>query len=184
MRILGGTLKGRSLSVVVLPGTRPTTDAMRESLFSTLESHIDWTECTVLDLFSGTGALGFEALSRGASHCTFVEKSTSMCRSIERNAKALELTAQCTVHVEDVMSMLKRRTGVYDVVFCDPPYDLRSCNQVLRALDSHRIVSDGGVFVAEHDEREVVVDVKGWQRKASRQRGSTVVDVLQFTDVP
>lgn len=184
MRILGGTLKGRSLTVVVAPGTRPTTDAMRESLFSTLESHIDWTNCTVLDLFSGTGALGFEALSRGAAHCTFVDKSTSMCRSIERNAKALELAAQCTVLDEDVMSMLMRRTGVYDVVFCDPPYDLRSCNQVLRTLDTHRIVSDSGVFIAEHDEREVVVDMEGWERMASRRRGGTVVDVFQFTDVP
>ncbi len=181
MRILGGSLKGRTLAMVVAPGTRPTTDAMRESLFSILNAVVDWTDCTVLDLFSGTGALGFEALSRGAAHCTFVDKNAAMCRSIQRNATALGVADKCTIDVDDVMTMLKRRTGPYDVVFCDPPYDLRICNQVLRVLDAEHFLTDGGIFIAEHDEREVVVDVEGWERQASRKRGGTVVDVFQFT---
>ena len=67
------------------------------------------------------------------------------------------------------------------MVFCDPPSDLQICNQVLRVLDAEHLLTDGGIFIAEHDEREVVVDVEGWERQASRKRGGTVVDVFQFT---
>jgi len=184
MRILGGTLKGRTLAAHVATGTRPTTDAMRESLFATLEAYIDWTDCVVLDCFSGTGALGFEALSRGAAHCTFIDSNSSMCRALHQNASALGCADRCTILNDDVLRVLALHQGRFDAVFCDPPYDLRTCNQVLRELHNRKSVTSDGLFIAEHDEREVVVAIEGWERRTARKRGGTVIDIVQFTSTP
>lgn len=161
--------------------TRPTTDAVRETIFSILHHHVDWDGLTVLDCYSGTGALGLEALSRGAAHCTFIDSSTAMCRSVDANARDLGLVERSSVICDDVSNVLRSFREPVDVIFCDPPYAARCINQIIRIVEERHLLTDNGLLIAEHDEREVVVPSPIWSVVASKKRGATVVDLLQYT---
>ena len=177
MRVIAGLHRGRRLLGPRGQAIRPTSDRVKEALFSILGERI--VGARVLDLYAGTGSIGIEALSRGATHVTFVEADRVALRLVQSNLRQCGLEQSANVCACQVNQFFRRGTqwaGPYDVVFCDPPYDLRICNQVLRVLDAEHFLTDGGIFIAEHDEREVVVDVEGWERQASRKRGGTVVD--------
>jgi 16S rRNA (guanine966-N2)-methyltransferase len=118
VRVIAGAYKGRTLRAPPGRGTRPTSDRVREALFSILG---DVSDARVLDLFAGSGALGIEALSRGAAHATFVDSSRRAADAIRANLGAIgDPGAQ--VRVEDALSYLARADGTYDLVFADPPY--------------------------------------------------------------
>jgi 16S rRNA (guanine966-N2)-methyltransferase len=122
MRVVAGALGGRRLRTPRGSATRPTSERIREAVFSILG---DIEGARVLDLYAGSGALGFEALSRGASHATFVESAPAALTAIEQNAKALGLEASCRVVRADVGVWLARSpvaSDTYDLVFIDPPY--------------------------------------------------------------
>lgn len=124
MRIIAGAAKGTRLGPVP-PGTRPMSDMAREGLFASLGPGIDGTRC--LDLFAGTGAVGIEALSRGASEAVFVEHSAKATDAIRDNLARTHLSEAGRVVKADAFAWLARQTaaqGVFDVVFCDPPYDV------------------------------------------------------------
>lgn len=123
-RIVGGTAKGRHLSVPQR-GTRPTSDRAREALFNTLRAHVDIEGAHVLDLFAGTGAVGLEALSRGAASVTFVESDRSASEVIRRNIETVGLPGT-TLARKPAATYLVGGTDVpFDVVFADPPYAYR-----------------------------------------------------------
>jgi 16S rRNA (guanine966-N2)-methyltransferase len=135
MRIVGGDLRGRTLYPVPGRSTRPTADRVRQSLFDRLGQRCDGLR--VLDLYAGTGALAFEALSRGASHATLVESDAKAAQVIERNAAELGCTDRCTLLREDVQRLLRQPRqlhGPFDLVFSDPPYALRAAQPTLDAL--------------------------------------------------
>lgn len=119
MRVVAGHLRGRSLTAPPGRVTRPTSDRVREALFSILGPI---GGARVLDLFAGSGALGIEALSRGARHATFVDRDSRAVAAIRRNLAALAL-GSATVHRRDVLTFLNGATGPWDLVFIDPPYD-------------------------------------------------------------
>ena len=118
MRVVAGTFKGRRLAAPRGTRTRPTADRVREALFSMLR---DVGGARVLDLYAGSGALGIEALSRGAGSAVFVERDAKALAAIERNLAAVGVDA--TVARRDVLRFLARADGAFDLVFCDPPYD-------------------------------------------------------------
>ena len=118
MRVVAGTFKGRRLAAPRGTRTRPTADRVREALFSMLG---DVGGARVLDLYAGSGALGIEALSRGAGSAVFVERDAQALAAIERNLAAVGVEA--TVVRQDVLRFLARADGAFDLVFCDPPYD-------------------------------------------------------------
>ena len=120
MRVVAGAHRGRTLRAPPGRGTRPTSDRVREALFSILG---DVSADDVLDLFAGSGALGIEALSRGAAHATFVESSRRAAHALRANLSAVG-DPPAEVHVEDVLDYLRRARGraTYDLVFADPPY--------------------------------------------------------------
>lgn len=125
-RIISGAARGLRLDVPSA-GTRPTSDRVRESLFGSLESADAISDARVLDLYAGSGALGLEALSRGAASADLVERSRPAAAVIRRNAAAVSRStggAAARVHDTAVRSFLQRATGPYDLVFSDPPYDL------------------------------------------------------------
>jgi 16S rRNA (guanine966-N2)-methyltransferase len=144
MRVIAGSAKGVRLGPVP-PGARPVSDRAREGLFSSLGDAVRGAR--VLDLFAGTGALGIEALSRGATHATFVDRSARACDAIRRNLELTHLGRQAIVHKHDALAMLQRgRTGPrFDLVFCDPPYDVggREVADVLQELASGWIGGSG-----------------------------------------
>lgn len=121
MRIVAGTFKGRRLQAPRGTGTRPTADRVREALFSILG---DVGGALVLDLYAGSGALGIEALSRGAESALFVERDPRAVAAIERNLASLGVEAP--VVRQEVLRFLGRAEGTFDLVFCDPPYDSAS----------------------------------------------------------
>ena len=123
-RIIAGTARGRRLVVPAGPTTRPTADRAREGLFSSLQSLLDLEGAAVLDLYAGTGALGLEALSRGAGRATLVESDPAALSALRTNVTVLGLTELAQVLDQDVDDVLAGPPEPYDLVVADPPYDL------------------------------------------------------------
>ncbi len=142
VRIIGGAWRGRKLAVVA--GIRPTPDRARETLFNWLGSEIRGGR--VLDLFAGTGALGFEALSRGARHATFVEQDRAVARTLQRHREALG--ANAAVHRAEALAWLGRQdpAELWDVVFLDPPFGFGLQEAALEPL-AGRLAENGAVYV-------------------------------------
>ncbi|WP_169252698.1 16S rRNA (guanine(966)-N(2))-methyltransferase RsmD [Brevibacterium sp. 'Marine'] len=146
MRIIAGAHKGARLSSPSGANTRPTSDRVKESLFSMLDGYGVVPAANVLDLFAGSGGLGFEAMSRGAAQVDFVDSSLASIRSLQANADKLGLDHSATVHAGDVLHFLAGLPGpenpesrVFDLVFMDPPYPLGedAVTQILRRLRTH-----------------------------------------------
>jgi 16S rRNA (guanine966-N2)-methyltransferase len=150
MRIISGNLRGRRLKSIDAAGLRPTTDRVRESIFNVLAARLDFDGIRVLDLFAGTGALGIEAISRGAAHCTFVEQSGRTASVVRDNLQALDITAQGSVVVSDAIAFLQTSALPFDLVFADPPYAATIVDRLIHDLFALGVVAPGGLFVFEH----------------------------------
>ena len=182
LRITGGELRGRTVDSPRSKVTRPTTDMWREIIFSALADLTQFSDLTVLDLFAGSGILGLEAVSRGATSCVFVENNTTLCTQLNETTSMLldqTLLDQVNIVPSDVFSFLDQPpTNSVDLILCDPPYDLRACNRVLNRLPSH--ASTGTLVVFEHDPSEFVMEDKSWTRVWSKEKGDTSVDILRY----
>ncbi|MHB8294701.1 MAG: RsmD family RNA methyltransferase [Acidimicrobiales bacterium] len=156
MRIVAGTVGGRRLRRGPLPGVRPTTDRVREAIFASLESHGAVRGARYCDLFAGTGALGIEALSRGAASVTFVESNRAVSARLRENLIGLGFdpkagtgsvigplpsTGGARLVVGDAMSFL-RTAGRFDVVLCDPPYDFDRWMELTSQLDTGLLIAE------------------------------------------
>ena len=152
MRIISGSLRRRTIQVPPGRDVRPTTDKIREAIFNLLVGRVDLVSARVLDLFAGSGALGLEAISRGASDVVFVEKNARIAGYVGKNAAALDVESQSTVVVGDAIRFLERYDGPpFDVVLADPPY---AFDEVMRLPDAAlRIVRPEGLLIFEHDGR-------------------------------
>lgn len=150
MRIIAGSHRGRPLIAPKDRAIRPTTDRIREALFSALDARGAVRGAQVIDLFAGTGALGFEALSRGAAHVTFIEQAPASLRLIRDNAQALDLEAHCTWVKGDATGPLKAN-GPFTLLFCDAPYAKGLSEPALRAA---RPLLEDALCVVELDKRE------------------------------
>jgi len=148
VRVIAGDFKGRRLHTARGTRTRPTADRVREALFSMLG---DVSGAHVLDLFAGSGALGIEALSRGAESALFVERDERALAALRRNLEAVG--ADAAVRRQDVMRFLARPEGTYDLVFCDPPYDdaPRAAAPLSEALPA--LARENARIVTESDKR-------------------------------
>jgi 16S rRNA (guanine966-N2)-methyltransferase len=148
MRVVAGEFRGRRLAAPRGVRTRPTADRVREALFSMLN---DVSGARVLDLYAGSGALGIEALSRGASSATFVESDPGAVAVIQRNLDALGADAE--VRRQDVVRFLYEREGPFDLVFCDPPYDLAPSPADALAARLPALTHKNARIVTESDKR-------------------------------
>jgi 16S rRNA (guanine(966)-N(2))-methyltransferase RsmD len=175
MRIIAGRLRGRTLLAPPGHATRPTTDRVREALFNLLAARRSLEGARVLDLFAGTGALGLEALSRGAAAAVFVEAHAPTLRRARRNAEALGVAAACTFLRADAVAWLRRPAAVrFDLVFADPPYDLDALPALPDLARPH--LSPGGLFALEHDARHDFASHPALV--VSRPYGRTVVSIF------
>ena len=146
MRVVAGTLRGRPIVAPEGEATRPTTDRAREATFNSLVSLGAVEDAKVVDLFAGSGAMGIEALSRGASSCAFLERDRNALDSIRYNIKTLQLTDNTTVLSGDVMTHVVALRNV-DLVLADPPYDFDRWTDLLTVLNL--VLAPGGVVVTE-----------------------------------
>lgn len=157
MRIISGTCRGRKLAPLKGLDIRPTSDRIRESVFNILGSRT--RDARVLDLFAGTGALGLEALSRGAAHALFVDLSSTACRIIRRNIDLCRFPGQADVILQDVLSSLDHPAVSqhrFDLIFLDPPYGRGDAARTLEHPQLAALLSENGIIVAEHDTREIL----------------------------
>jgi 16S rRNA (guanine966-N2)-methyltransferase len=157
VRIIAGIYKGRRLDAPTWTGLRPTSDKLRETLFNVLQH--ETAGARVFDGFAGTGAVGLEALSRGAAHVTFAEADPRACRLIEGNAQRCGVTGGYTIERGDVTARLARATTAFEIVFLDPPYDVSELESMVRA--GARRLAAGGVMVLEHAARRAAPALDG-----------------------
>lgn len=157
MRIVAGSLKGRRLAAPTWDGLRPTSDKLRETLFNVLASHIQGAR--VLDGYAGTGAVGIEALSRGAAHVTFVERDPRAAALIEANLRHCGVTDRYAI-IRAGFAGIERPpgTGPFDVIFLDPPYGAGELSAALDAAAS--LVGEGTLLVVEHARRDMAPESK------------------------
>ncbi len=149
MRVIAGKVKGHHLKAPKRAATRPATDLVRGAIFSMLASMItEWGQ--VLDLFSGSGALGIEALSRGADWVDFVEKSRACCAIIKDNLEKTRLTEQARINCCSVARALAFLDKEYNIVLVDPPYSDQSIGKVISELATSRLIGEDSVVVVTH----------------------------------
>ncbi|MCD9023298.1 16S rRNA (guanine(966)-N(2))-methyltransferase RsmD [Cohnella silvisoli] len=151
MRVISGQAKGHPLKAVPGSNTRPTTDKVKESLFNIIGPYFD--EERVLDLFAGTGGLGIEALSRGAASAVFVDSNAQSIEVIRHNLKSTRLADRAEVYRNDArraIKVLQRAAEPFQIIFLDPPYAMKDCDELLMDMSSKGIVDDGAIAVVEH----------------------------------
>jgi 16S rRNA (guanine(966)-N(2))-methyltransferase RsmD len=175
MRVIGGSAGGLLLKGPPRSGVRPTTDRVRESIFELLASHGS-DPVAVLDLYSGTGALGIEALSRGAERCDFVEADARTCEVIKENLMRTRLLDCAKVFPLTVSRALARLKGPYDLVVADPPYEYDRAEHDLTLVIEQGLLASQGTLVVEHSKRKEWPEVLGGRAQLlSRRYGDTRV---------
>jgi 16S rRNA (guanine966-N2)-methyltransferase len=176
VRITGGRLAGRRLEVP-RGEVRPTADRVRESLFARLGS---LAGKHVLDLFAGSGALGFEALSRGAAHVVFADRSSAASAMLRKSAERLGVEAAVEVRRGEARAVLRRLAGhrTFDLVFLDPPYASGALEEALRGLVAGALLAPAALVVAETDRRHLPAPVPGLAAVDERRYGDTVITWL------
>jgi 16S rRNA (guanine966-N2)-methyltransferase len=185
LRIVAGRLKGRRIPVPGKTEIRPTADRVREALFSILGCSVD--QARVLDLCSGTGALGLEALSRGAASVVFVELDRSIARRLEETLAELQVAENCHLLRADAVATLERGTldGRFDLILADPPYGSGLADRILKALCRGKWLEDEGRVVVERPVAEPPFADTG-QRLAlerSARYGDTRLDFYQAATI-
>ena len=150
MRIIGGELKGR----IFKPGrnfkARPTTDFAKENLFNILNNKIDFEETKILDLFAGTGSISFEFASRGCQSITTVEIDHVHFAFISSVIKQLKLEENIRLLRYDVLKFIPSCTETYDLIFADPPYEMKSLKDIPDLIFSNKLINPGGMLILEH----------------------------------
>ena len=149
MRIIAGTLRGRRLNPPQNLPVRPTTDMARESLFNILNNYNDYEDCSVMDLFAGTGAVTLEFISRGVREVTSIDINAACTDFIKQCAAQLEVKNLHVVRA-DVFDLLKRANRKFDIVFADPPYSLESLATLPDLVFDRGVLTDDGIFILEH----------------------------------
>ncbi len=147
LQIIGGKHKRRKLNAPKTDLVRPTASRLREALFSICQHHIEGAR--FLDLFAGSGAIGLEALSRGASHATFVEQARPSLSTIKQNIELLGEKENTTLIAADVLAAIPKLKDRFDLIYVDPPYGKGLGAEVLSLLDKHPLLTDGGIIFIE-----------------------------------
>ncbi len=183
MRIVGGKFRGREIVGPSTPDTRPTSDRVRESIFNILAHGIaDFSleDARVMDLFAGTGALGLEAISRGAKFCLFVEDGTEARGLIRRNADGCGVIGQCKIWRRDATDLgPSAPQSPYTLVFADPPYNKGLGEKALVSLRDGGWLAAGAIVVLEEAEKAQVADQVGLTLIDQRSYGDTQVRIYR-----
>lgn len=182
LRIIAGSFKKKNLITVPGHKTRPTTDRLRETIFNILYNKV--SGAVILDLFAGTGALGIEAISRGADHVVFVEKNRNAAKTIKQNIKLCKIKEKTTVIQMDALrdlGFIKTIAPFFDIVFMDPPYNKGLIMPVLINLRKSFLLKKNTRIVIESSDKEIVAQkIDGYNIYDSRKYGHTIVSYLTF----
>lgn len=158
VRIITGTKKGKKLITLEGDATRPTSERIKGAIFSSIQFDIE--DRRVLDLFAGSGQLGFEALSRGAESVVFVDSERDAMEIVKKNAKALEFFDRAKYSVADYRNYIRKAAGrdKFDLVFIDPPYAMECCVEAAMRLRDAELIIPGAIIVMESGTEEISID--------------------------
>jgi len=180
MRVISGIARGRKLKELQGNDTRPTIDRVKESIFNIIQFDIEGRR--VLDLFSGTGQLGIEALSRGAAHCTFVDVRREATALIRENLEHTGLTDKGQVVQSDYLAFLTRAGERFDLILLDPPYATGLLDKALDAIVAIDIVSENGIIICESKvEKELPALVPPYEKIKDYRYGKIKITLYRRT---
>ncbi|MCX7909700.1 MAG: 16S rRNA (guanine(966)-N(2))-methyltransferase RsmD [Ignavibacteria bacterium] len=182
MRVVGGNFKGKTFKHKISRNIRPTSDFVREAIFDTLANYINFENLIVLDLFAGTGMLGIEALSRGASFCQFVDNNKVAIEIISSNLNTLNIEKEkYKITFADVFSFLRsyQSEKKFDLVFSDPPYGLELNNKLISHNGIKKIAKYGTIFIIEISNKETINENPNFKMFNKKNYGDT--NILFFS---
>lgn len=178
VRIIGGKWRSRQLLFPGANGLRPTPDAVRETLFNWLSPVI--TDCRCLDLYAGSGALGFEAVSRGAASAVLVEKNPKVGKALSKNQKLIDTDHQLSVTECAALQYLSTTSEQFDIVFLDPPFAIDELEKACYQLQKHGLISPKGLVYLEHaSDTELRYLPEDWVQIKQAQRGGVIYTLYQ-----
>ena len=181
LRIVAGNWRSRLLEIAAVPGLRPTAERIRETLFNWLAPNIQGARC--LDLFAGTGALGLEALSRGAGTVVFVEKSAVAAKALRANVALLEATGADVRQADALEYLVQAGASPFDIVFLDPPFAADMLEDLCRLLDETSLVENGSLVYLEDDRARSPISLPGsWTLLKSKTAGNVRYALAQVND--
>lgn len=175
MRVISGIARGHKLISLEGDLTRPTTDRVKEAMFSIIQMNIAGS--VVLDMFAGSGALGIEALSRGAVWCDFVENNKQASEVIQKNIEKTRLKDIFALHNSNAQSFAERCNKKYDVVFLDPPYNKGLCEEAMSLLKEYDLLNDGAIIVCEASVEEIINST--YPEKKQAKYGNTKLVIFE-----
>lgn len=181
MKVISGKLKGRTIKGYEIIGTRPTMDRVKESVMASIQDYI--VDSVVLDLFAGSGNLGIEAISNGASKCYFVDCNRECAKVIRENICSFDIEKQCVVLVEDYLFALKKMSnqGIqFDLIFVDPPYQYKIMNEILENVFEYSLLKSGGIIVLEYQEMDDKNVMEVYRLLKVKKYGDKYVSIYQF----
>ena len=186
MRIISGKYRGRRIDNTLPPGIRPTTDSTKETIFNILQNYIDFDNIRVADVCAGTGNLGFEALSRGAGKCVFIDQSKRTCQFILQSIKQLGLEKnEYEVEQSDAVRFFKKENDIeslkFDLIFMDPPYKELLVNPIAGNIFKNNYLNENGIIVAECALGDGIALVEGYELLQEKKFGETKVMFIQKT---
>ncbi|MGC8748225.1 MAG: 16S rRNA (guanine(966)-N(2))-methyltransferase RsmD [Candidatus Kapaibacteriota bacterium] len=185
MRIIGGSFKGKSFKFKIPKQIRPTSDFAREAIFDTLQNIISLDRINVLDLFAGTGMLGIEALSRGASFCQFVDKTKSAINIISSNLSSLPIKNEnYRITFADVFAFLRTYESEikFELIFSDPPYGQALNSKLLGSNLIFKVARSGTIFVFESSPREILNENERIKLLRAKDYGDTSIYFFKFVE--
>ena len=185
MRIIAGEFRSRILVAPKGKATRPTTDRARESLFNVLNNLVAFDGIRVLDLYAGSGAFAFEAISRGAKHATLVERDRHAIISIDANAKSLNVKDCVAVFHSDVIAFLRKQSKQFDLIYADAPYDDELSRELLPTMLIERAAREG-ICIIEHRSTDQIVLPEGSKLLRELNAGEASFTIFQkhSTSIP
>ena len=179
MKIISGKYKGRILEGFDLKGTRPTMDRVKESLFAMIQNNI--LDSTVLDLFSGSGNLGIEALSEGAKFSYFVDVNKQACKTIKNNLEKIgdsNYKVIETDYLKEIDNFYNEKIK-FDIIFLDPPYNTDYIKKSLEKIEQYNLLKDKGIIVCESNELDKIKITKFLQLKKEKKYGDKFIVLLE-----
>lgn len=176
MKVISGKYKGRKIEGFDIEGTRPTMDRVKESLFATIQNYIK--ESVVLDLFSGSGNLGIEALSEGASYAYLVDKNIKCIKTINKNINNMGIENVKVLNM-DYKLALKQINKKLNLIFLDPPYKTSLIEDSLKLIDEYDLLSDDGLIVCESDDVDKIIYSNKYTAIKEKRYGDKYIVLLK-----
>ena len=182
MKIISGTIKGSKIEGFNIEGTRPTMDRVKESLFAMINPYLENSVC--LDLFAGSGNLGFESISNGSKYCYFNDRNIKCIDVIKRNVKQFKLqdmTKILNLDYRKCLEYLKNNNIVFDIIFLDPPYENECLNEVIDYILKNNMLNDEGIIVCEVNKNYLNEEWSGLDIIKNRKYGDKLIIIYKKT---